>query len=523
MKVIVIGAGAAGLSAAYSLHRRGIDPLVLEAADHVGGRIAAEEVEGCLIDTGAQLLTDSYDTTIQLCQELGMPLRRCNRRAGIYSRGKFRVLDQNDPLANLRTLLAFKLLSARGLRQFFRLAWKLRSHRHQLGITDLSRALTLDTNASIADWIRTHAGSEFLEEAGQAVISVLTLAQPEEVGAAYGKALLWGFVFEPADFLVPETGGIGSLARTLADTIADRVRLRTPVKQVIVRDGAVIGVSTAEGFIGADAVICATTATEARRLLPDLPAELASALRRVTYSSNCRVVFGVNRPVLPDSCYSVMFPRRLGSFLVGYSDPAVRFPGVTPSGTNPVHAGSTDLQAAPLSDLSDADIQSRFLAEIRRYVPAMPEPRFGRVYRWKEAVCLTSGGPLTALYRMRRDLHKRVRGLALAGEYMHMPSVNGALASGIVAVEDLLRAHPQGRENGIDVVGSMERKKHKGRDVRDGMKSFETEFAWWCPLRAPRPPRGASPRCNLSFGTTPQPQHYPAAQDVLGWVQGRGS
>lgn len=54
-------------------------------------------------------------------------------------------------------------------------------------------------------------------------------------------------------------------------------------------------------------------------------------------------------------------------------------------------------------------------------------------------------GVLTALDRVRRDLPKRVRGLALAGEYMHMPSVNGALASGIAAVEELLRANPQGR------------------------------------------------------------------------------
>lgn len=329
MKVIVIGAGAAGLSAAYTLQRRGIDPLVLEAADHVGGRIAAEEVEGFRIDTGAQVLTESYDTAIRLCHDLGIPLRKCSRRAGIYSRGGFRVLDQNDPWANLRTLLAFKLLSTRGLWQLFRLAWKLRAHRHQLGFADPSRALALDTNASIADWIRTHAGPELLEELGQAGISVLTLAQPEEVGAAYGMALLWGFVFEPVNFLVPERG-IGSLAQTLADTIPDRIRLRTPVKRVIVRDGAVAGVSTAEGFVGADAVICATTATAARRLLPDLPAEMDRALGRVTYSSNCRVVFGVDRSVLPDKCYSVMFPRRQGSFLVGYSDAAVKSPEISP-------------------------------------------------------------------------------------------------------------------------------------------------------------------------------------------------
>ncbi len=50
------------------------------------------------------------------------------------------------------------------------------------------------------------------------------------------------------------------------------------------------------------------------------------------------------------------------------------------------------------------------------------------------------GGSLTAIGRARRGLPKQVRGLALAGDYTHMPSVNGAVASGIAAVEDLLTA-----------------------------------------------------------------------------------
>ncbi len=51
-------------------------------------------------------------------------------------------------------------------------------------------------------------------------------------------------------------------------------------------------------------------------------------------------------------------------------------------------------------------------------------------------------GALTALDRLRRDLPKAIRGLALAGEYMQMPSVNGALASGIAAVDGLSGVRP---------------------------------------------------------------------------------
>ena len=199
------------------------------------------------------------------------------------------------------------------------------------------------------------------------------------------------------------------------------------------------GVETDTGFVAADAVVCATTATEARRLVPDLPADIDRALGRVTYSSNCRVVFGVDRPVLPDRCYFVALPRREGSFLVDYSDAALKSPMVAPGG-GLIHAESASDPAEHLSTLPDAEVSRRFLAEIRRYSPDMPDPRFARVYRWEEAVCLMPGGTPTAVARARRALPEHVRGLALAGGYMHMPSVNGAVASGIAAVEDLLDA-----------------------------------------------------------------------------------
>ena len=56
-EVIVIGAGMSGLIAARDLHRRGIDVLVLEAADRVGGRaMSATTTLGSRVDLGGQWL-----------------------------------------------------------------------------------------------------------------------------------------------------------------------------------------------------------------------------------------------------------------------------------------------------------------------------------------------------------------------------------------------------------------------------------------------------------------------------------
>ncbi|MET9547602.1 FAD-dependent oxidoreductase [Streptomyces sp. NPDC006627] len=58
--VVIVGAGAAGLSAAHRLTSAGVTAVVLEAAPYVGGRMSTEKVDGFRLDRIGQLLTTSY-------------------------------------------------------------------------------------------------------------------------------------------------------------------------------------------------------------------------------------------------------------------------------------------------------------------------------------------------------------------------------------------------------------------------------------------------------------------------------
>jgi monoamine oxidase len=72
MKVVVVGAGLAGLTAATELADAGVDVTVLEARERVGGRMHGIEVApGRWVDAGAAYLGDRHTSLLALMDRLG--------------------------------------------------------------------------------------------------------------------------------------------------------------------------------------------------------------------------------------------------------------------------------------------------------------------------------------------------------------------------------------------------------------------------------------------------------------------
>jgi protoporphyrinogen oxidase len=89
-RIVVIGAGLTGLSAAYHLRERGVDVPVLERCDSVGGACGTLERDGFHFDLTGHLLHLAREDSGALLDALGVrrALRRHSRRAAIALAGK---------------------------------------------------------------------------------------------------------------------------------------------------------------------------------------------------------------------------------------------------------------------------------------------------------------------------------------------------------------------------------------------------------------------------------------------------
>lgn len=283
MKVLVAGAGLAGLTAARELEAHGADVTIVEARNRVGGRVHTLRegfAEGQHAEAGADLIEGEQTHVVGLARELGLdPVRILRHGWGFYgadSKGRLRVR---------RSLQAFEKAADRLQSEIE--AYQLAENRWS------SPVVAAIARQSVADWLaRTRADAGFA--AAIRGLRGFFLADPEDLSLialvdefASGDQPGSGRMYRIAD-------GNDRLTTLAAKRLRGRLILNCMLRRVS-QDGSGVRATvedTRQREIQADYVVLALPASTLRDVVfePGLPDEQTRAIVRLRYGAATRVL-----------------------------------------------------------------------------------------------------------------------------------------------------------------------------------------------------------------------------------------
>jgi len=230
--VIVVGAGFAGLAAARMLAAAGVEVVVAEARERVGGRVVNAELGGEVVEMGGQWIGPTQERIAALTQEVGVETFPTHSAGANLLRldGRLRRYSGTIPRLGPGVLID----AARGLRKINRLAsrvdpgapWRARD------------AARLDAT-SFAAWIErsmlTSTAKRLLRVAGRTIWG----AEPEDLSllhVAFYVRSAGGFEMltdvEGGAQQERLRGGSHAVAARVAEELGERVVLGAPARRV---------------------------------------------------------------------------------------------------------------------------------------------------------------------------------------------------------------------------------------------------------------------------------------------------
>ncbi|MFC4494578.1 flavin monoamine oxidase family protein [Streptomyces ovatisporus] len=453
--VVVVGAGLAGLGAAYELIKQGTRVTVLEASGHPGGRtrtIRAPFSDGLRSEAGAMTVTNQCDYTVHYLRETGLETEPSDLVGTDFSYYRGGVRIRPDTTADHASLLG------------------LHPHEKDLSITEMVRRYVTEPNEEIGPELLSSAWSvsprlleldrrsvrEVLHERG-ASAAAIGLIEPfflemrgGELGSA--SAMAWAryesgprSLFDAGTKWNKIKGGTDMLARALAGKIADRIVYRAPVVR-LAQDEHEAQVTFLDRnrlqTLSADRVIVTAPFSGMRRInlaAAGLSAEKHATMRRLRYASASRIALQMRRQFWPEQQLMLSTDGPVGTV----RDATPR----RPEGRKILECWFSGWSAQAVADMGEEERIDFTLAEIEPILPGAREHfELGTSVAWDNERHIEGAYILPELGH--HDLMEHARRpegrLHFAGEHTaYEPnggSMNYALESGLRTVLELSAA-----------------------------------------------------------------------------------
>lgn len=307
-RAVVVGAGIAGLAAAYRLLESGAQVTVLEASERVGGKLLPGEIAGVRVDLGAESLLARRPEAVDLARAVGLADRLqppATASAALWTRGALRPMPKGHVMGVPGTAAALAgVLSDEGIARIERDA-------------DLPRT-EIGDDVAIGAYVAARLGREVVDRlvdpllggvyAGDAYRISLRAAVPQLFEAARTHTSLTEGVREiqakaaaaqrTGPVFMGIAGGVGTLPLAVADALRARgaeIVTGTPVTELrrAPKDGWRI--VAGDRVLHADGVIVAVPAPAAADLLHTEAPGAAAELAGVAHASMALITLAYRR------------------------------------------------------------------------------------------------------------------------------------------------------------------------------------------------------------------------------------
>lgn len=426
---IVVGAGLAGLTAAYRLKQAGWQVKVLEAAHEVGGRAVSLTKQGYTIDTGAVGLGTVYKDFMDLCEELGIKshLRPSSTVAATARGGKIYEIDSAKPITGLTS----KLLSFGSKLKMVTLMRDLGKVRPHLNIRDVAAAAEFDTETAEA-YARRRLNPELLEYFIEPLARTVNLSRANRVSILEVFNSLAG-LFSTQLVHFPE--GIGVVSNTMAKQLD--VRLNTPVT-AIKRFDDHVEVSYAGTTESADVCVIATTLPQAMDIFPEARTLLAPLSNVIQYNRGLDVHLGYKAATRTKALMVMMPPseqKEIALFFLEHN----KAPNRAPDGHSLITIFFDHHAADRPWALDDDTLCKECAAIVERYLPELAgKLEMTQVTRWPLGLTNPDKGIYKAMQEVNRKLNPADR-VQFVGDYRSTAGQNSAVVWGNNVARDVIK------------------------------------------------------------------------------------
>ncbi len=276
MRVVVMGAGFAGLLAADRVAQAGHEVVVLEARDRVGGRVWSQELTPgdprTVIERGAEFVLGGYEVMRSVLAGLGLEL--ADTAMSYYERE-----PRGGAPAASKDVAACAAAVAR-------------------------TAAAARPGASLAEVVAGWDGSAAALAAYLSRVEITDGVAADVLAAAAVSDITTGFTWQPSWRVA---GGNQRLAEGLAARLGSAVRLRSPARAVEHDQDGVRVLTGAGETVTGDAAIVAVPMAVLRELpfSPPAPGPLRQAWMRAGLAHNAKLHVPLSRPAAASAVQSV--------------------------------------------------------------------------------------------------------------------------------------------------------------------------------------------------------------------------